>query len=181
MKTLLIPLLLILSSCSSLTTKNVPEKKIPQVEKTVSLKYAAIWDLLSEQKIILHLNNVDKASPLKITLLHGIERKEVPVGHWELVGFEFKGKKYFSSGTSKRYVLNMKPKTDIYAGSLVVDCPKVSAKDFHLLKKMKFFNRYTFSRNGDNCEIVVGNDFDRVRSALINSSKSKKLNLKLGL
>lgn len=156
-------------------------KKKTEVEKTVVLEYASVWDLLSEQKIILHLVNVDKGTLLKISLDGGIERKAVPPGHWELTGFELKGKKYLSSALSKKYVLNMKPRAEIYAGSLVADCPKVSRKDFQHLKKMKFFNRYSFNHQDQICEIVIGNDFDRVKSTLINSSKSKKLNLKLGL
>jgi len=181
MKTLLISLLLLTSGCSLLRTEKVQERKKTEAEKTVVLKHGAVWELLSKQKIILHLQNVDKASPLSLVLERGIGRKAIPAGHWELVGIEANGKNYSSSGTSKKYVLNMKSHTDVYAGSLVVDCPKVSTKYFHLLKQMKFFNRYNFSHNGQYCEIVIGNDFDRVRSVLINSNKSKKLNLELGL
>ncbi len=181
MKTLLISLLLLTSACSFLPTKKVQEKKKAEAEKAVALKYGAVWELLSQQKIIIHLQNVDKASPLSLVLEPGIGRKAIPAGHWELVGIEANGKNYSSSGTSKRYVLNMKPHADVYAGSLVVDCPKVSTRYFYLLKKMKFFNRYTFSHKGQYCEIVIGNDFERVRSVLINSNKSKKLNLELGL
>ena len=181
MKTLLISLLLLISSCSFLRTDKVQEKKKTEAVKAVVLKHGAVWEILSEQKIIVHLQNVDKASPLSLLLEPGISRKAVPAGHWELVGIEANGKSYSSTGTSKKYVLNMKSHTDVYAGSLVVDCPNVSTKYFHLLKKMKFFNRYTFGNNGQYCEIVIGNDFERVRSVLINSSKSKKLNLELGL
>lgn len=181
MKIQFLSVLLLFAGCSTSKINEVDAKKKTEVENTVSLKYGAFWDLLSGQKIIIHLTSVDNRSPLKIPLKTGLEKRAVPVGHWELVGFEVNGRKYASTGTSRKYILNMKPNADIYAGSLIVECPVVSNKYYSLLKKMKFFNRYNFSMGEGNCEIVIGNDFDRVRSSLIDSSKSKKLNLRLGL
>lgn len=158
-----------------------PPLKIPapKVEKVAS-GTTAYWELLSNKKLSLQFKSLDDGSNLTVIIEKGISDREVSPGHWELTGFEVKGKSYLSMNTSKKFVFRMSEKNSVYAGSIVIGCPKISSSENKHLMKMKFFNRYPFSSSSGLCELVVGNDFNGVREKVKKSRKSKKLNLILG-
>jgi hypothetical protein len=133
-----------------------------------------------KKQIALQLKNVDDGTNLTVNLTKGLSTTPVPVGHWELTGFEEAGKSFVSMNTSKKFVFSMKQKKNVYAGSIVIGCPKIAPTNFKLLKEMKFFNRYPFSSSTGLCELVVGNNFAKVHSILKKTSKNKKLNIVLG-
>lgn len=143
--------------------------------------YFAVWDLLSGEQVTLQLKNVDSGANLTVIIPAGLSQTRLGTGHWELTGFEQNGKSFLSMNISKKFVFVRKPKTNVYAGSIVIGCPKIAAADFKLLRDMKFFNRYPFSSASGLCELVVGDDFARVRASIKKSQKSKKLNLSNGL
>lgn len=180
MKTLpLILILLIFNACST-QREHIHHVEAPaQVESKEEV--GAVWSLLSHDQLTLHLKNVDNGKNLSVILGRGISKHSVPEGHWEIAGFEQNGKTFLSLSTSKKFVFNMKPKVDVYAGSIILDCPTVTAVHFKHLKRMKFFNRYPFSSSHHLCELVVGNDIEGVRSEVKKLHKSKKLKLIQGL
>lgn len=143
--------------------------------------YFAVWDLLNGEQVTLQLKNVDNGSNLTIIIQNGLSQTKLGAGHWELTGFEENGKSFLSMNISKKFVFVRKPKTNVYAGSIVIGCPKIAPTDLKLLRGMKFFNRYPFSSSTGLCELVIGNDFEKVRSSVKKSQKSKKLNLVNGL
>jgi hypothetical protein len=154
----------------------------PQEVKTQkpSPSKGAVWELLTGEQVTLQLKNVDNGKNLTVIIEKGISVRTVPGGHWELTGFEENGHSYTSMNISKKFVFRMKPRANVYAGSIVIGCPKIAPDDFILLKQMKFFNRYPFSSSEGLCEMVIGNDFAGVRSEYKKIQKNKQLNLILG-
>jgi len=176
----LILILLIFNACS--TQRELIDHQEEILPAKTTEEVGAVWSLLSHDRLTLHFKNVDNGKNLSVIIERGISKRSVPVGHWEMTGFEQKGNTYLSLSTSKKFVFNMKPKVDVYAGSIVIGCPSVTAANFKHLKKMKFFNRYPFSSSSHHlCELVVGNDIEGVRSELKKVHKSKKLKLIQGL
>ncbi len=180
MKTLpLVLILLIFNACSTQRENIKLPEEASQVKSRVEV--GAVWSLLSHDQITLHLKNVDNGKNLSVIIERGISKRSVPVGHWELTGFEQEGNTYLSLSTSKKFVFSMKPKVDVYAGSIILGCPAITGAHFKHLKKMKFFNRYPFSSTSHHlCELVVGNDIDSIRFELKKTHKSKKLKLLQG-
>lgn len=180
---------MILSGCASYRTKEPVEvaksgqsKKTAPVENKGNLppSSGALWEILGEEQLALQLKNVDDGTALIVNLTKGLSTTPVPAGHWELTGFEQANQSFVSMNTSKKFVFSMNQKKNVYAGSIVIGCPKIAPTDFKLLKEMKFFNRYPFSSATGLCELVVGNNFAKVQSILKKTSKNKKLNLILG-
>lgn len=143
--------------------------------------YYAVWDLLSGEQVTLQLKSVDSGANLTVIIQGGLSQTRLGTGHWELTGFEQNGKSFLSMNISKKFVFVRKAKTNVYAGSIVIGCPKIAPTDFKLLRDMKFFNRYPFSSASGLCELVVGDDYARVRTSIKKSQKSNKLNLSNGL
>lgn len=178
-------LLLVLVGCASLEkregSKSVPVKNSPdhgqtRVEKS-SPAPQTVWELLKDQHVTLQFKNVDNGKKLTVILNQGLKFLPVPVGHWELTGFERRGESFVSMKTSKKFVFRVKAKQNTYAGSILIGCPTVSEKNFTLLKEMKFFNRYPFSSESNLCELVVGDDLKRVQSELKRTKENKHLKL----
>jgi hypothetical protein len=154
----------------------------PPAEETSSsnISKGVMWDLLTGEQITLQLKNLDDGSKLSVTVSSGVSVHQIKPGHWELTGYEENGRSYTSMNTSKKFIIRIRSKGLVYAGSIIVRCPSITTKDFKLLKSMKFFNRYPFSGNIGLCEMVVGNDLSNVRMKLKNKSKLKKLNIGMG-
>lgn len=181
--------LMLLSGCASYRTKEpvhtAPKTSQPKKTEAPETKLlppgsGALFEVLEEEQLALQLKNVDDGMNLTVNLAKGLSTTPVPRGHWELTGFEQAGKSFVSMNTSKKFVFKMDAKKNVYAGSIVIGCPKIAPGDFKLLKEMKFFNRYPFSSSSGLCEMVVGNNFAKVHSIMKKSSKKKKLNLILG-
>ena len=139
-----------------------------------------MFELASHRKVQLQFKSLDNGNKLSVIIENGITQKSIPTGHWELTGFENEGVSFLSMNTSKKFVLTVKPKSNVYGGSIVIGCPSIGQDDFKLLKNMKFFNRYPFRSSKSLCELVVGNDFAGVKSSLQKSPNSKKLSLIMG-
>lgn len=153
----------------------------PVSEPKTEVKQGVVWELLDRDQITLQFKNVD--DPVNVFTLiieKGITKNAFPHGHWELTGFEEGGRSFTSMNTTKKFVFRMKPKVNVYAGSLMIGCPTILPADFKLLKKMKFFNRYPFGGTSGLCEMVIGDNFAEVKTALRKSQKSSKLNIVIG-
>lgn len=182
-------LLVFLTSCASYRTKE-PAPVIPkttQPKHTVTItpgmvppSEGALWEVLNSEQVSLQLKNVDNGKNLTVILGRGLSTSPVPAGHWEITGFEENGKTFFAMNISKKFVFLMKAKNNVYAGSIVIGCPQIASTDLKLLKEMNFYNRYPFSSASGLCEMVIGDNFARVRSILKKSSKNKKLKLVMG-
>jgi hypothetical protein len=135
-----------------------------KVKLPVELKgKKAIFQLLNRGQLSLQLRNIDTGEALTLLLEGELSERKVPKGHWELAGFEDSGKSFVSMNTSKKFIFQMKPSKSIYAGSIVVGCPRVQSKDLKLLMSMRFFNRYPFSSSDGLCEVIVGDNFNRIK------------------
>lgn len=178
----------LLSGCALLQetpTTSVPStSKQPPVVKEVKApvvhKKGGVWELLGTEQITLQFKNVDTGMNLSVVIQDGVSVHPVTPGHWELTGFEEKGRSYTSMNVSKKFVMRIRPNTLTYAGSVLVGCPKIETTNFKLLKSMKFFNRYPFSSGTGLCEMIIGNDLVSVRNSLRHDRKSKTLNLVMG-
>lgn len=182
-----VALLALLPGCASYhtktTAKTTQKSPVKHGESKASNPFegpGVYWELFSGAPLSLQLKNVDSGARLTVILDKGLSLKNVPAGHWELTGFEEKGKSFVSMNISKKFVFRVKPKSNVYAGSILVGCPKINPSDFKLLREMKFFDRYPFSSASGICEMVVGNDFAGVRKYLRKATDNKKLNLIMG-
>lgn len=161
-------LMALLTGCASYHQKGTapvgsPPKSADTSVKVQSLQETgAVWEVLNE-KLVLQFTNIDDGKNATLILDHGISVKPLSKGHWELSGFEFNGRSYVSMNTTKKFVVNIRPKDNTYAGSYLAGCPRVPATDLKLLKGMKFFNRYPFSSSHGLCELIVGNNFLKVK------------------
>lgn len=178
-------LLVLVTSCSHLnfggpTSKT--EVKTPVGAKRVVAPVAptAVWYLATHDKVTLYLKNLDNGMPMTVILERGLNQFPIPVGHWELSGFEEGGNSFTSMNTSKKFVFRARPRAHTYAGSIVIGCPKVGPGDFKYLKSMRFFNRYPFSSSSRLCEIIVGNDYKAVKLDYQKRPESRGLPLTLG-
>jgi hypothetical protein len=179
--TLLVVLFLTGCSLAQRRSHEGPARSDQRSEKNnIAEKSFAVWELHSLKKLQLQFKNVDNGSNLSIIIEKGLTQKKIPTGHWELTGFEQNGISYLPMITTKKFVFKINSGTHVYAGSVVVGCPKIAAIDFKLLKGMSFFNRYPFSSKAGLCEFVIGNNFEQVRTELHKAQESKKLNLVLG-
>ena len=171
-------LLFFLHGCASFHTKGPetseaqkPRAGGPDKAKEAISRNGGVWELLTGKQLTLQFKEVDSGNNLTIIIDEGISERPVPAGHWELTGFEENGHSFVSMNTSKKFIFTMKGKSSVYAGSIVIGCPRLQSSQFKLLKKMKFFNRYPFSSSQGLCELVIGNDLSGVRTA----GKFKKL------
>lgn len=178
----------LLNGCASYHEKmSIPPVETPKKgigpltnsKKYKTLQTGAVWELLNREKVTLYFTNVDNGSHLNVILQPGLNSKEAPKGHWELTGYAFRGQSFTSMNTSKKFVFR-KSTENVYAGSVIVSCPKVSGTSLGLLKSMRFFNRYSFRSDRNLCELVVGNDLAGVRSKLRKARKNNNLNLSSG-
>lgn len=140
----------------------------------------AVWDLLSDESLTLQFTNVDTQAHISVVLRPGLNIRPIAPGHWELTGFVQDGKSFTSNNISKKFVMRVKARSFVYAGSVLTRCPRIESKDYKLLKGMNFFDKYPFSRYTVSCEMVVGNDLNKVTASLRNSRKSKSLILDMG-
>lgn len=184
----ILALFVLLSGCSHQNSRPVQtvasaDKKLP-AKKSMNVareqSHGVVWEVLSENEIILQFRNVDTKSNLNVVVQKGVSVHSIRPGHWELTGFSEKGKSFTSMNVSKKFVMKVSPKSLVYGGSLLTGCPAIENKDFRLLKNMQFFNRYPFSGGTGLCEMVIGNNLAGVRSQLKNSRKTKTLNPVMG-
>ena len=182
-------LLVLLTGCGHLTTPKAPENPAPRVHKPApknpevtkpEVETTAVWYSFSETQVALYLKNIDNGEARTMILQKGMSTLPLDEGHWELAGFEENGNSFTSMNTSKKFVFRVKPGANVYAGSLIIGCPKVSQADFKYLKAMRYFDRYPFSSTTKLCEMIIGNDFAFVRNQLRKTQKNKGLKLQMG-
>ncbi len=158
----------------------VVSKSAPSTQKPQKSRPAVVMELLGLPKITLKFKNVDTGSEISLTIQKEPRLHEIGEGHWELTGFVENEKSYASLETSKKFVFHVTPKGDVYAGSIILGCPRVANDEFQYLKNMKFFNRYPFSTESGICELVIGNDQRGVEKKLQKALNSKNLSLIIG-
>jgi hypothetical protein len=120
------------------------------------------------QKVVFHL-----IEPLEIELILGrgkhterlridktVSQLSLAPGDWEVLGFMRAGSFYEMLDGSVRYRFSIARKRNTYAGSFLIQCPKVTRTSE--LKRLRYYNRYEFWDKERSCEMVVGNDFDGV-------------------
>ncbi len=141
----------------------------------------AVWELLSARSLTLFFHNIESKKSVNVTLQRGLNVYPLPVGDWELTGLSDGTSTFMALPGLRRFVFNMASVPFVYAGSIVVGCPKVDGEDLRLLKVMSFFNRYPFAGDARLCEVVVGNDLKGAQERLRLRLKNKKLSLRMGL
>jgi len=137
-----------------------PKSSRPPVRRAI-----AIWHLLFPEKVQLQLRKIDKTKLKKTVSLDEITEFQLTKGQWQVVGFVMDGVEYESLNSSQHFLFRLKDRSQVYAGTMIFQCPKVGEEHFERLKKMKFFNRYYFKSHHTLCEMVVGSDLAGARAA----------------
>lgn len=184
---------LVLAGCASYHGTSVPSQRPvsskPKKQKTATISETTpkkesttgmVFELINETSLTLQFKNVDDESYMTVVIEKDLSQKSFPVGHWELTGFEENGHSFVSMNTTKKFVLRSKENSLNYGGTILVGCPSIPKDSTKILKQMKFFDRYPFSGPTGICEMVVGDNFAAVRSALKKARKSKQLKLIMG-
>ncbi len=162
-------------------TSNTPKSESdskslpPKMEKV--LKTPVVWHLIDPLGLELKLFNIDDKKEETILVETALSRIELAPGHWQIIGFKYQGQNFNVLNTSERFIFRVKNKAVTYAGSIVVQCPKVGSLHHAELKEMSFFNRYHFGSEQNLCEMIVGNKFKAVKRALGALDKNSKLPL----
>lgn len=177
-----------LSGCSLLNEKKIfedrqaliPTKTVVSIPISQKSRPTVVVELLELPRILLHFKNVDTGARFSLNIQKEIKFHPIGEGHWELIGFVENEKNYVSLETSKKFVFHARPKSRVYAGSIIFGCPRVANKEIDHLKNMKFFNRYQFSSEAGICELVIGNDQTGVQKKLRKTLNSKNLSLTIG-
>lgn len=163
----------ILSSCSLVKSRQVPETL--EVNKASQKKYSvtplskwtkgtkAVWHLVEPMGLELVVRSVDKTKRESITIDKTLSQVEMDPGDWQIIGFKLEGKQFETITAAKYFGFKLIPLKDSYAGSIIVGCPMVGEKHLPQMKKMKFFNRFTFKSGNSLCEMVVGNEYPTVK------------------
>lgn len=180
-------LILLLTGCAAVKPQGKKEAPVKELTpKSVTKKaptkgkgLSAVWSNLSEDEITLYFKNIEEDSNLSVILEKGLNKKIIGRGSFELTGFEYNGKSYVADPTVRKFIFNLSLGS-VYAGSILKGCPKIVASEHKVLKRMKFFDRYSFSSPEGGCELIVGNDFISVQSEVKKSKKHKSLKLKMG-
>ncbi len=141
----------------------------------------AVWELLSGNTLTLYVQNIASKKSVNVTLQRGLNLHPLPVGDWELTGLSDGTTTYTALPGLRRFVFNMARVPFVYAGSILVGCPKVDGENLRSLKVMRYFNRYPFAGESRLCEVVVGNDLQGTQERLRGRFKNQKLKLRVGL
>lgn len=157
-------------------SETVESKSLPpKIEKV--LKTPVVWHLIDPLGIELKLFSIDNKKEETVQVETALSRVELPPGHWQIIGFKVQGQSFNVLNTSERFIFRVKNKAATYAGSIVVQCPKVGTQHHSELKDMSFFNRYYFGSASNLCEMIVGNKFKAVKRAYGALDKESKLPL----
>lgn len=140
----------------------------------------ALWQLIFPEELELVLVNLESKKKEVVQLESGLVRVGIGKGFWQVVGLRLNGQAFETMKTTDRFVIGVKKKATIYAGSVIVQCPTVGSEHFSELKKMKYFNRYHFRSQVGLCEMIVGNDFAGVKEVWKSHDESKNIPLVLG-
>lgn len=158
------------SACSLIKRREVSDP--PLAKKTitksknstkVSRQGRAVWHLIMPTKLELVVTSLDKKQRENIILDKTLGQVEIDLGDWKISGFIIDGKKFEILDTSKHFVFKIKPYVASYSGSLLVQCPRVSERHSAEMKKMSFFNRFSFKSGTNLCEMVVGDEYHSVK------------------
>lgn len=136
----------------------------------------AIWQLTSNDEVAITIQKVGKEKTETFLVKEGISKIVLQAGRWQIAGFQLPDETYVSLKLGPKFDFRLKKNTVTYAGSIIIQCPKVGPEHFSVLKKMSFFNRYHFSSDSKLCEMVVGDNFTEVKQTwqeLGNWSKKK--------
>ncbi|HXH30089.1 MAG TPA: hypothetical protein VNJ01_04700 [Bacteriovoracaceae bacterium] len=163
------------------TEKKTDKKQSVEKKLTTDDGASAIWNLHT-QDIGLILKSLETGEMISLELETGVNQENVPEGEWSISSFTLAGTGYYARAESAAVNFTVKPESHVYAGSLVIACPSVGKEHLVSLKKMRYFNRYSFkSQQRGLCELIVGNDFAKVTRTLKKDPKTKDLNVLLGL
>lgn len=168
------------AGCSSRERLAVPPQNADVTVKKSVPKNGGVWLLYSNEKLTLHLKNLENGKNASIILSNGLSERDLGPGHWELRSFAKDGITFVAVSASKKFILNKRSGQMMYGGSIVVACPAVGVEQFKYLKGMKFFNRYHFKSTTGACEIVIGSELEKAQTDLRKSHKSRDLKLVIG-
>lgn len=128
----------------------------------------------------LVFRGVENPRPVEISLRYGITQEKLSEGYWELIGLRFKKQDYEVLSGGKRFVLRIKKNQNTYAGTYLVECPRVSQERNNILKEMTFFDRYSFKSSNRLCEVIVGDHLKRIQTNLNSSKEFNELKVQIG-
>lgn len=172
-------------SCTSFrestTTKPVKKVQAP-IKKSMTKKPSkgnAVWHLLYPAEVELFLVHESGKKEL-IRIETNLSDIDLDKGHWQVEGLIWNGSEYEALAEGAKFEFLLQQKAPSYVGSFVVECPKVEAVNMKEIRKMEFFNRFSFTSPQGTCEMLVGNDLIKVRKAWSKLEKSSPKKLLLG-
>ncbi len=174
MKTIVSVLMLFgpLVGCSLFTPRGGPEASGMAAPVAVSThhkdhpeKREVVWHLIEPLGIQLILFHVESKHQEKVLIERTLSEVKLAPGQWQVVGFRWNKKTYRMPKGQERFSFKTKASSRIYAGSFLIQCPKVGEKHLNELKKMSFFNRFNFTSTSGSCQMVVGDQFTEVNRA----------------
>lgn len=139
----------------------------------------AVWHLVSPEIIELFLIHEKGQSEL-IRIDTPLSDLTLAPGNWQVQGVVVDGVEFEALEQGAKFTFNVDRKRPSYVGSFVVECPRVSSSKIRPVKKMEFFNRFSFTSLQGTCEMLVGNDLKRVSRAWARLEKLPPSRLRLG-
>jgi hypothetical protein len=155
--------------------KVVPFKAKPAGEK----KTLAVFHLVSPQTVELSLESVEGDRSEKILVDKTLSQVEIEPGEWRVMAITSGDKTYQTLNPVQAFTFRIQAHDANYVGSYILQCPRVGSEHLGQMKQMSFFNRYVYGQEAGLCEMVVGNDFQKVQRAWLKINK-KNHSLKLG-
>ncbi len=158
----------------------VVQDQKPVVEPKVEIKSQALFHIVEPLGVKLVLLNLDKNIERTVLIEKTLSSVALTPGFWQVSGFVLQGQRFRSKTTTKQFIFHAKKNESTYAGSYIIQCPKVDQTHLLEMKKMSFFNRFPFSSERGACELVVGSDFENVNRVWAELEKSQQVPLTLG-
>jgi hypothetical protein len=183
--------LMLFNQCSRVpkTEKKIPsppKKATTVVKKTTPQPRAgkghqgnAVWFLSFPETVEIHLQHEGgQKEVLKIeTKLSDLT---LAPGNWKVRALSVDGKIYEPLVTGAKFNFQIHKNRPSYLGSYFIECPRLRKNNLKAVKRMEFFNRFPFTSSHGTCEMVVGNDLNRVRKAWSSLTKLPPKQLNLG-
>jgi hypothetical protein len=173
----------------------VAEKIEPRVEQSAPVKSPqkrplaptkrgnhteALWHLVAPESLELVIERGRDRKQEVILIQSVLSGLRLPAGDWSIVAVVHRGKRLPATLGLGEFNFHLEKGAATYVGSYVLECPVVSNRHLPELRRMKFFNRFKFTAGDDHCELIVGNDHEKVSRAWSRLVKAPASKLLLG-
>ncbi len=161
-------LLFILMSCThqkpiSTDTTNGTGPTLEKVGQKPHQNAEVLFHLISPEALEIVLIRSEDSQEFNIVVDKILSQIVLNPGHWKMSGVISNGVHYKVKNGSKFFQFHAQKKQSSYAGSYIFQCPSVGPGGIKEMRKMIYFDRYHLSSHDKSCELIIGNDFKRVK------------------